>query len=71
MDTLTAARSRDPSVRMADVRDWLRRRGERLVGGAGEASTLGVPEEYILKAYEKLRESESPRPEKCTTGRRS
>jgi transposase InsO family protein len=60
MDTLTAARSRDPSVRMADVRDWLRRHGERLVGGAGEASTLGVPEEYILKAYEKLLESGKP-----------
>ena len=44
MATLTAARSRDPSVRVADVRDWLRRHGERLVGGAGEASTLGVPE---------------------------
>jgi transposase InsO family protein len=60
MDTLTAARSRDPSFRTADVRGWLRRHGERLVGGAGEASTLGVPEEYILKAYEKLRESGKP-----------
>ena len=46
VDTLTAARSRDPSVRMSDVRDWLRRHGERLVGGglAGGAYDVGKPE---------------------------
>ena len=34
MDTLTAARSRDPSVRMADVRGWLQRHRGKLTGGA-------------------------------------
>ena len=34
MDTLTAARPRDPSVRMADVRGWLQRHRGKLTGGA-------------------------------------
>ena len=38
MDTLTAARSRDPSVRKADVRDWLQRHRGRLTGGARTAA---------------------------------
>ena len=55
MDTLTAARSRDPSVRKADVRDWLRRHGERLVGGGltGGAYDVRKPETIIADAYEK------------------
>ena len=38
MDTLTAARSRDPSVRKADVQDWLQRHRGRLTGGARAAA---------------------------------
>ena len=46
MDTLTAARSRDPSVRMTDVRDWLKRHRGRLTGGArgAEAPKAEAPE---------------------------
>ena len=65
MDTLTAARSRDPSVRNADVRDWLRRHGERLVGGGltGGAYDVRKPETIIADAYEKSKaaqQSEGP-----------
>ena len=55
MDTLTAARSRDPSVRMADVRGWLRKHGERLLGCGltGGAYDVRKPETIIADAYEK------------------
>ena len=55
MDTLTAARSRDPSVRKADVRDWLRKHGERLLGCGltGGAYDVRKPETIIADAYEK------------------
>ena len=55
MDTLTAARSRDPSVRKADVRDWLRKHGERLLGCGlvGGAYDVRKPETIKADAYEK------------------
>ena len=40
---LTAARAIDPSVRLRDVREWMKRHRERLAGGGDGAVLHGLP----------------------------
>ena len=35
METLVMAKARDPGIRLADVRGWMLRHGDRMIGGAG------------------------------------
>jgi len=57
MEALAAARAIDPSVRLRDVREWMQRHRERLVGGGGDAEDIEASkDDYIKMGYDATKE---------------
>ena len=59
MEALAAARAIDPSVRLRDVREWLQRHRERLVGGGDAEDIEASKEDYIKMGYDATKEGKN------------
>ena len=58
-EALAAARAIDPSVRMHDVRDWMKRHRGRMVGGGDAEDIEASKEDYIKMGYDATKEGKN------------
>jgi hypothetical protein len=59
MEALATARAIDPSVRLRDVREWMKRHRERLVGGGDAEDIEASKDDYIKMGYEATKDGKS------------
>ena len=59
MEALATARAIDPSVRLRDVREWMKRHRERLVGGGDAEDIEASKDDYIKMGYGAVKEGKN------------